>query len=160
MRTPCLAAFLLVLSSCAYPEYGLVVAAAATPAVVGATYDAAHPLVRIDDKTALQLRKDISVYRRDTTRCPAGVRLEEATAVSCKRHFWDKGNEEDAIDQLRYRAFQLHADAVVDVTCAVPEGISLRKDCWWSNSCRGVVLRTSGPNSAEPESDKCLSDSP
>jgi hypothetical protein len=160
VRTTFLGALLLVLSGCAYPEYGLLVATAATPVVVGTAYDAAHPLVRIDDKTALQLRKDISVYRRDTPTCPAGVRLEDVTAVSCKRHFWDKGSEEDAIDQLRYRAFQLHAGAVVDVTCTAPEGLSLRKDCWWSSSCRGVLLRTSGPNNAETESAKCPSDSP
>jgi len=142
MRTACLGALLLTLSGCA--QFGLLLATAAAPVVVGGAYDAAHPVVQIDDKTALQLRKDISVYRRDATNFPTGERLEDVTALSCKRHPWNKGSEEDAIDLLRYRAFQLHADAVVDVTCAT-EGLSLREDCWWSISCRGVPVRASKP---------------
>lgn len=70
------------------------------------------------------------------------VVVKELTATSCFNNFItdDSSSEADAMRQLKYKAAQYDADALLNPICT-KEGTSLSKNCWTSVTCSGDAIR-------------------
>jgi uncharacterized protein YbjQ (UPF0145 family) len=70
------------------------------------------------------------------------VVVKELTATSCFNNFITdaSSSERDAMRQLKYKAAQYDADALLNTICT-KEGTSLSKNCWTSVTCSGDAIR-------------------
>lgn len=67
--------------------------------------------------------------------------IQPITATSCKNLITDKApSVEDAINQLRYKAFKLGANAIINLNCYT-EGTNYSKNCWSSVTCDGIAIK-------------------
>ena len=73
--------------------------------------------------------------------------VKEVTATSCFNNFItdDASSEADAMRQLKYKAAQYDADALLNPICT-KEGTSLSKNCWTSVTCVGDAIRIKSLN--------------
>jgi RcsF protein len=70
----------------------------------------------------------------------------EVTGNSCRNLAWDPpATREDAIDQMRYWALERGANALAEIRCDEPRGVSLATNCWQSVTCYSKALRVKGP---------------
>jgi uncharacterized protein YbjQ (UPF0145 family) len=100
------------------------------------------PVIEIDEPTSLRLRAEVPVLERHSLAELGFTRLETIEATSCKNLLWHAdATRENAVDQLRYQAEQLGANAVADVRCDPMEDTSYDKNCWNSVTCRGEAIR-------------------
>jgi hypothetical protein len=99
------------------------------------------PVVEVDSTTAERLRREIRVVdSQESSR--HYVRLGPISALSCKNKLWDPAaTEEDAINQLLFRAELMGASALSAVRCQANEETSLETNCWSSVACKGEALR-------------------
>lgn len=74
------------------------------------------------------------------------VVVKELTATSCFNNFITdaSSSEDDAMRQLKYKAAQYDADALLNPICT-KEGTSLSKNCWTSVTCSGDAIRVKSP---------------
>lgn len=75
------------------------------------------------------------------------VVVKEITATSCFNNFItdDASSEADAMRQLKYKAAQYDADALLNPICT-KAGTSIIKNCWTSVTCSGDAIRINSPN--------------
>jgi hypothetical protein len=100
------------------------------------------PVIEIDKQTSARLRTAVPVLETAPLPDVAHVRREPLEATSCKLLLWDSdATSDNAIDQLRYQAEQLGANAVAEVRCGAIEDTSYDKNCWNSVTCRGVAIK-------------------
>lgn len=78
--------------------------------------------------------------------------LGSVKATSCFNNFIldDPASKEDAMNQLKYKASIMGADAVINPICS-KEGTSLTKNCWTSITCEAAAIRI---NSNEKSNDQ------
>ena len=97
-------------------------------------------VVKLDDVTRSRVRSAVTQY----TELPATyTRMEQVEAVSCRQKAWDPpATNQDAIDQLRFKAARLGANGLGDVFCDSEGVFDLGKNCWSSVKCRGTAIRT------------------
>jgi S1-C subfamily serine protease len=105
--------------------------------------------MRLSESTAQELRKNLKIYSRTQLQEEQAERLGVAKAVSCKNKFWDEASEQDAIDQLLYKASLAGGTGITDVTCE-SEGTNFAKNCWSSYTCHAGIVRvgSSGPRAS------------
>ena len=95
-------------------------------------------VVRLDEATRTKARSDVKQYIDPP---PAHRVIQQIEATSC-RHLADPpATNEDAIDQLRFKASQLGANGIVQVFCDSAGAFDLGKNCWSSVKCRGTAIR-------------------
>lgn len=99
---------------------------------------------RIDRSTALDLRKEIPEYDLGQLNDRRYSALGIVSATSCYRDFIkdQAARPEDAVDRLRLEASRLGANGILNSYCT-SEGVSLRKQCWYSYSCYASAIRVS-----------------
>ncbi len=99
------------------------------------------PVIKLNRETAMRLRKEISIYEISQLKDTEFVRIAQVEATSCMNKIWDPpSSEEDALDQLRYKAAAMGANGLTNVICEKCEGTNLAKNCWNSVTCYGVAI--------------------
>ena len=95
-------------------------------------------VVRLDDATRTRVRLDVKQYIELP---PTYKVIQQLEATSCRKKAWDPpATNQDAIDQLRFKASRLGANAIVDVFCDSEGVFDLGKNCWSSVKCRGMAI--------------------
>ena len=98
-------------------------------------------VIKVDQLTAENLKTEIPVYDRDQLK---GVRykvVQPLEATSCKNLLWDPpATEQDATDQLRFKARTVRANGMMNLSCFTKEGTSLYKNCWQSVTCNAIAI--------------------
>jgi S1-C subfamily serine protease len=121
--------------------------------------------IDLDASTVSQLRAEVSTT---TSNQLAGREYESigaVTATSCFNNFVtdEMSSTEHAMDQLRYKAAALGANALLNPRCE-KEGTSLIKNCWTSTTCTASAVRVatadSGPDEVIASSGTCFVVSP
>ena len=101
-------------------------------------------VIKVDQLTAEKLKTEIPVYDRDQLK---GVRykvVQPLEATSCKNMLWDPPpTEQDATDQLRFKARTVRANGMMNLSCFTKEGTSLSKNCWQSFTCNAIAIQVS-----------------
>lgn len=98
--------------------------------------------MRLSDSTSEELRQSMKVYTRPQLDEGRVERLGAITAVSCKNKFWDSASEQDAVDQLLYKASLAGGTGIADVSCE-SEGTNFAKNCWSSYTCHAAIIKLS-----------------
>jgi len=99
------------------------------------------PVVKLDQESAMRLRKEIPVFDIAELQNKEYRRIGQIEATSCMNKLWDSpASREDAIDQLRYKASALGGNGITNLTCEHQEGTNLAKNCWNSVTCYGVAI--------------------
>jgi hypothetical protein len=72
---------------------------------------------------------------------PTYKAIQQIEATSCRSKLWDPpATNEDAIDQLRFKASRLGANGIAEVFCDSGGEFDLGKNCWSSVKCRGTAI--------------------
>ncbi|HKQ58808.1 MAG TPA: hypothetical protein VJY35_13150 [Candidatus Eisenbacteria bacterium] len=98
-------------------------------------------VIRMDDFQRKQARADVKQY----TELPASyTAVQDLEATSCQLGASDpKATNQDAIDQLHFKASRLGANGLANVFCDSPGTFDLGKNCWTSIKCRGTAIKVS-----------------
>jgi hypothetical protein len=102
------------------------------------------PVLYLQDAARRDLQARIPVYDESTLEHGTYQRLGAIEATSCQLGLGDaSSSNDDAIDQLRYKAASMGGNGVATVLCEKPRGMSLSKSCWNSVVCHGVAIKHS-----------------
>lgn len=62
--------------------------------------------------------------------------------ISCKNKMWDHpATKTDAINQAKYWAFEMGADALLNIQCEYPRGTTTTYNCWESITCIAQAIK-------------------
>lgn len=101
--------------------------------------------VHVDKDSAKTLENEVRIYKADDLTRVDYENLGDSAAVSCKNKLWDpSSSEEDAISQLRFKAFTRHANGLLLWGCD-SYGTELSKNCWSSVTCRATMIHVVTP---------------
>lgn len=108
-------------------------------------------VIKVDKQTAEKLREAIPLLSEGEIRNFRYERIGVLSATSCKSMFWHPAaSEEDAVNQLRFKAERQGAEALSNLNCADTEGTSFQTNCWNTVTCRVVAIRNLLPKASEP----------
>jgi hypothetical protein len=95
----------------------------------------------VEPYLAERLREDVVTVTRADLRMREHDALGLVTATSCFNNlFTDEGSSNQAaMDQLRYKASSLGANAILNPMCE-KKGTSFSKNCWTSFDCTGTAI--------------------
>jgi len=95
-------------------------------------------VVRLDEATRTRVRSDVTQY----TELPPSYRvIQQLEATSCRLGLSDPpATNQDAIDQLRFKASRLGANGITHVFCDSEGVFDLGKNCWSSVKCQGTAI--------------------
>jgi len=100
-------------------------------------------VVKLDAAARAKARSDVKQYLPGEVPATAKVVLD-LDATSCRLTLSDPpATNEDAIDQLRFKAARLGANGIMDVFCDSAGSFDLGKNCWSSVKCRGTAITVS-----------------
>ena len=95
-------------------------------------------VVRLDEAARTRVRSDVKQYIELP---PTYKVIQQIEATSCRSKTWDPpATNQDAIDQLRFKASRLGANGIAQVFCDSEGVFDLGKNCWSSVKCRGTVI--------------------
>lgn len=64
--------------------------------------------------------------------------------ISCKNQTWDSAaTKTDAINQSKYWAHEMGADALLNIQCDQPRGATTTYNCWESITCTAQAIEVS-----------------
>jgi uncharacterized protein YbjQ (UPF0145 family) len=62
--------------------------------------------------------------------------------ISCKNKTWDPAaTKTDAINQAKYWAHEMGADALMNIQCEFPRGTTITYNCWESITCTAQAIK-------------------
>ena len=62
--------------------------------------------------------------------------------ISCKNKTWDPAaTKTDAINQAKYWAHEMGADALLNIQCEFPRGTTTTYNCWESITCTAQAIK-------------------
>ena len=100
-------------------------------------------VVKLDAAARTKARSDVKHYLPGEVPATAKA-MQELDATSCRLTLSDPpATNEDAIDQLRFKAARLGANGIMDVFCDSAGSFDLGKNCWSSVKCRGTAITVS-----------------
>lgn len=105
------------------------------------------PVVKLDElpveaKHAAASVKILSVSHRLDERAEV---LGVVEGHSCQNKIWDSpATRSGAIEQVKYFAHELGANAITNIQCGGREGTSVRTNCWELISCTAEAIRLGG----------------
>jgi uncharacterized protein YbjQ (UPF0145 family) len=100
-------------------------------------------VVKLDEGARAKARSDVKQYLAGEVPATSKV-VRQLEATSCRLTMADPpATNEDAIDQLRFKAARLGANGITDVFCDSPGTFDLGKNCWSSIKCRGTAIAVS-----------------
>ena len=103
------------------------------------------PISHIDPESAKELGAEVQVYNISQLARLQYDNYGDATATSCKNLLTDPSpTKEDAINQLRMKAFTKHANGLLILDCE-KYGTQLSTNCWSSVTCRATMVRVLPP---------------
>jgi hypothetical protein len=98
-------------------------------------------IIEVGPEQAQQLRSEIEIVRSGSLEADEYTMIGSVSATSCKARAWDPdASEEDATNQILYKASELGADAIYDLKCDELEGTSFSENCWNSLTCKAVAI--------------------
>jgi hypothetical protein len=99
-------------------------------------------VMQVDPEQAQQLRSEMDILPVRSVEASEYTTVGSVSATSCKAMLWDPdASEEDATNQLLYKAAQQGADAIYDLSCSDFEGTSLSTNCWNTLTCTAIAVR-------------------
>ena len=62
--------------------------------------------------------------------------------ISCKNKVWDHAaTKTNAINQSKYWAYEMGADALLNIQCEQPRGTTTSYNCWESITCTAQAIK-------------------
>ena len=103
------------------------------------------PFVEVLHLNYLQRAQVRSEMKRYTDLPPASYTVvKDLDATSCQSYLESpKATDEDAIDQLLFKASSLGANGLSNVSCGSRHWVDVFKNCWSSVKCRGTAIKVS-----------------
>jgi len=100
-------------------------------------------VVKLDATGRAKARSEVKQYLPGDV--PASHKVvQQLEATSCQLTLANpRATNEDAIDQLHFKAARLAANGLMDVFCDSPGAFDLGKNCWSSIKCRGTAIGVS-----------------
>lgn len=97
-------------------------------------------VVKLDPTARAKARSEVKQYLPGEV--PSSPRVvQQLEATSCRLTLSDPpATNEDAIDQLHFKAAKLGANGLMDVFCDSAGTFDLGKNCWSSIKCRGTAI--------------------
>jgi hypothetical protein len=100
-------------------------------------------VVKLDPTARAKARSEVKQYLPGEMP-PSHKVVQPLEATSCRLTLSDPpATNEDAIDQLHFKAAKLGANGLMDVFCDSPGTFDLGKNCWSSIKCRGTAIAVS-----------------
>lgn len=105
------------------------------------------PFVPVDDLTGvnpanLEAAREIPIFEVGNPPEAEHTAIQIIEAWSCKNVLWDPpATQDDALLKLKYKAFQLDADAIKEVSYATPGEHPLSTNCWEFFRAGGIAIR-------------------
>lgn len=100
------------------------------------------PVVRVDGATAIRLENEIPTLTSSDLEGKKVKYSAQISATSCMNKLYDPApTERDAINQLRFKASAMGANALTNVMCEAPHGTSLATNCWSSINCYATAVK-------------------
>jgi hypothetical protein len=98
--------------------------------------------IELDEAMITMLQSEVRIYEKDELEMIRYQIIKPVQAISCKKKPWGEGvSKEDAIDQLRYKAYKDGANALFRIFCEPEESIGLSSTCLSSVTCHGVAIK-------------------
>lgn len=99
-------------------------------------------VIKVDPLIAEKLRTEIPVYGQSQLTNVHYKDVLPLQATSCKNMLWDPpATEQDATDQLRFKAHRLRANGIMNLICF--SGVGIDKNCWGSVTCNASAIQVS-----------------
>ena len=96
-------------------------------------------VLRLDDDVRARVRAEVKQY---TDPPASSTAIKDLEATSCQLGLsHPKATNQDAIDQLHFKASRLGANGLANVFCDTPGTFDLGKNCWTSVKCRGTAIK-------------------
>lgn len=101
-------------------------------------------VVKVQEPTAKDSLDRVTVYKREELQGKKFELVQTVTALSCKNKLWDPDpSEKNAIDQLRFKASRIGANAISSVNCTAPSSVNLGTNCWSGITCTASAIAVS-----------------
>ena len=107
------------------------------------------PLVPVKnmEEVPLQLRREVlsmPIYNESQLFQKQYSIVNIVEGISCKNKTWDPAaTKTDAINQAKYWAYEMGADALLNIQCDLPRGTTTSYNCWESITCTAQAIKVS-----------------
>ncbi|MCC6758579.1 MAG: hypothetical protein IT395_03010 [Candidatus Omnitrophica bacterium] len=105
------------------------------------------PLVPVQKMTALPIetRREVlsmPIYNESQLFNKQYTILNVVEGISCKNKTWDPAaTKTDAINQAKYWAYEMGANALMNIQCEYPRGTTTTYNCWESITCTAQAIK-------------------
>ncbi len=105
------------------------------------------PLVPVKnmEEVPLQLKREIlsmPIYNESQLSQKQYSVINIVEGISCKNKTWDPAATKiDAINQAKYWAYEMGADALLNIQCDHPRGTTTSYNCWESITCTAQAIK-------------------
>jgi len=105
------------------------------------------PLVPVKnmEEVPLQLKREIlsmPIYNESQLFQKQYSVINIVEGISCKNKTWDPAaTKTDAINQAKYWAYEMGADALLNIQCDHPRGTTTSYNCWESITCTAQAIK-------------------
>jgi len=100
------------------------------------------PVFKLDELSRKRIDAEITIYAIDDLIDKEYSIISPIESISCMNRISDPpASMENAILQLRYNTSVLGGNAVTDLRCDKPVGISIEKNCWSSVTCYAYAIK-------------------
>ncbi len=107
------------------------------------------PLVPVKnmEEVPLQLKREVlsmPIYNESQLFDKGYNVINIVEGISCKNKVWDHAaTKTDAINQAKYWAYEMGADALLNIQCDHPRGTTTTYNCWESITCTAQAIKLS-----------------
>lgn len=110
--------------------------------ILGGCATAFVEVIELDEQQISNLKSSVPIFVTTDLKNVDFDFLGSVKAYSCFNNFIldEPSSKEDAMNQVRYKASIMGADAVINPICT-KEGTSLSKNCWSSVTCEAAAIR-------------------
>jgi len=105
------------------------------------------PLVPVKkmDELPLNVRREvlsIPIYNESQLAGKKYTIISMVEGISCKNKTWDPpATKIDAVNQTKYWAYEMGADALLNIQCEFPRGTTTTYNCWESITCTAQAIK-------------------
>jgi len=105
------------------------------------------PLVPVKnmDEVPFQLKREVlsmPIYNESQLFQKQYSVINIVEGISCKNKTWEPAaTKTDAINQAKYWAYEMGADALLNIQCDHPRGTTTSYNCWESITCTAQAIR-------------------
>ena len=102
------------------------------------------PVVKMDEVPLAQKREVLSIpiYNESQLIGKDYQIINIVEGISCKNKTWDPAaTKTDAINQAKYWAYEMGAEALMNIQCEHPRGTTTTYNCWESITCTAQAIK-------------------